>query len=268
MSIFIADHLGELTAKNKLVRPIHIGAATCKPSERGPEPDCATADNLSDTVSFSDLRMHYYVAQLDLPNDQTIAIMQYRRMFFLGRPYWFQRRLRRVTRQLQEGVSEACPVRWKRRNAYLKHLNRVRQGDLDRVLSGANFVVSGHRLSTQGLQDAYLKYCAVSHPDQTAYVDAFLAMREVLEGKVDPHLVSSALEGRQGYFHNMMVCRFSDFKSYTGFLFGVLDELKEFQTTPRLMGYLAERILPVFLASRMQQDPACLIKEQKIMFFV
>lgn len=250
-----------------LVRPIHIGAALVDPKERGPEPDCLTEPNLSTKTAFSDLRMHYYVSRLDLPDNQVIAIMQYRRMFYLKQPGLFDIRGQHLSRRLGNSKKDYARVRVSFRDAYLQELSNLTQNQLAELLGGETAIMSGHRLSLQGLERAYLDTIPDLFPGDDRYLDAWFKMRTLLEERVGKQLVKSVLEGQQGYFHNAMVTTWAEFKSYSEFLFGILDEMPEFHNVPRVLGYLGERIQPVYVRYRQASGPKFTIRHQRIMFF-
>jgi len=269
MSVFIADHTGKIPSIGRCVRPVHIGAAMVDPDQRGPEPDCLTEPNISATVAFADLRLHNYVARLDIPNDQVIALMQYRRMFYIGTSRLFSAHERRLYRKSQNSGADCFKAPLKKRPAYLRRLSMLTDKDLSSFLGGDAAVMSGHALSEQGLQPGFLAGVEELYPGDVRYKSAWFKMREVLEARVDPRLVKQQFDAQsQAYFHNAMVTTFFTFKAYADFLFDILGELHEYEDVPRVFGYLAERIQSVYVDHIQANDPTFTVRRQPLIFYV
>ncbi len=268
MSIFIADHMAKIGNIGGLVRPVHIGAALFAPADRGPEPDCLTQPNLSEKVAYADLRLHHYVAGLGLPKDQVIALMQYRRMYYLRSPAWYDLQGRRLRHKSSNGATDSIKVAERHRNGFLRQLSALTQDDLVQFLGKDTAVMSGHALSEGGLQPGYLAGSEALFPGDARYIDVWFALREVLQARVGPDLLKGVFDQQaQAYFHNTMVTTWGVFKDYADFLFGVLDELRDFADAPRMFGYLGERIQTVYVLHQQQTNAAFNIRTQPLMFY-
>jgi hypothetical protein len=259
--------MGALSSPGGMVRPIHIGSALVDPSARGPEPDCLRQHNISDKIGFADLRLHHYVSQLDLPPDHIIAIMQYRRMFFLGQPRLFAPREQFLYRKLKNTSSDKWNVSTRYRDSYLKRIARLTQEDLLKTLNGHTAILTGHARCQDGLEQDYLTGTQDLFPDDVRYVDAWYDMRRLLEKRVGTALVAEVLDGPRGYFHNAIVTSGAEFKAYADFMFDLFDDMPEYHHVPRILGYLGERLQPVYIRHRQKTAPQFRVKHQRIMFF-
>lgn len=249
------------------MRPVHIGAALVEPHLRGPEPDCVHVGHVSREVAYADLRLHHYLANLPEPPSGVIAIMQYRRMYHFGGTGPFDMKGCFLDWRISRKKSDAVRVPLATRPAHLDRLSRLRTDDLVKILGRHGAVMSRHNKSTDGLENAYIKAFRASHPDDGRYVDGWHAMRRVLETFVGKKTTDDVLDGSTGYFHNMMITHWDEFKLYTDFLFAVLAELEDYRSTPRLFGYLAERIQTVYVLHRQIQKRSFAVKHRPIMMF-
>ena len=122
MTAFIADHKGFLLSQSDFLRPIHIGAALCNKKSLGPEPDNFSIANISRCEAYADLRLYDYIYKHYKGSCETLALLQYRRMYYLGSPQLsnFRSQLIRVKMNLNIGAQKN--IRSEFRHKYLSHL--------------------------------------------------------------------------------------------------------------------------------------------------
>jgi len=262
MTAFIADHKGFLLSQSDFLRPVHIGAALCNKKSLGPEPDNFSIDNISRCEAYADLRLYDYIYKHYKGSCETLALLQYRRMYYLSSPQFsnFRSQLIRVKMNLNIGAQKN--IRSKFRHEYLSHLLNQTDECLQSELYGNDIIVNRKFLRTQSVQEQYLSAIAKIYPSQTEYLDAWHDMRLVLERELSPRLVSDCLDGNVCYINNCFITDWDNFEKYYLFLFGIIDELSIYDEVFRLFGYLSERILYPYLAASNLK-----VKSKAMMFF-
>lgn len=268
MALFIADHTGLVQSSGGLVRPVHIGAAHLPPVFRGPEPDCNVPGHASLEVAYSDLRLHHYLSRLKQPPSEIVAIMQRRRLYFFGQRHFVDFAGRFFEKKTAQHTSDSKWTPAWYRDTYVRRLAMVSQSELETFLGDADAVMSGLNTSPKSIHDTFLKGTTEIYQDDPRVVEAWTALRKVLNDRVGEDIVKEALDGSYGYYHNMMVTRWDWFLAYTEFLFSVLGELEAYRDMPRLFGYLAERIQTVYVHHLKAKDPTLKIKHRRVLKFV
>lgn len=262
MPIFIADHQAEISLQSKFLRPIHIGAALQPRSQHGVEPDLMSLDSLSSQTSYADIRVFHHIRNTYDESAKAVAIFQYRRMYFLGRVFPWQKRLLEMRSSLPQHGESLIQVDNNLRDLYLKNLSKQSDRRLLLELGDYDFIANRHNFGNLSLENQYLESTKNLHPDQPEYLDAWYDLRKVLNEMVGVETVSKCLDGSVGYFNNCFVSGWSDFVSYYDFLFEVLDKLSDFRELPRVYGYLAERIFGIYLETRHAR-----LQSRSLMFF-
>ena len=264
MTVFVADHRGELATSSQWLRPVHIGAAVAPVA--GIEPDTTVPDSLSGKTAYADLRLYDYVAKAYEGRCEFVAIQQYRRQFFLGVPDPANRvllDLRSAAAVSDEGQFEIDP---RQRDAYLFHLRGVSDHDLWLELDGAAIIANRWSFGEVSVEDQYLGSIADLYPGEVAYIDAWHDMRSLLEGLAGSDVVAASLGATFGYFNNCFVTSWAEFRRYSDFLFEVLDGLQAYDEVFRIYGYLAERVFCVYAALQASTRPDFTIRSRSMMF--
>ena len=249
MPIFIADHTGTIDLQTRNLRPIHIGAALSTADACGPEPDTTAVGSISSLPVFADLRLYHHVRHLYEGRVNYVAIMQYRRMFVLGKPFFWQKPIHtlRVTAGSQSGGEVS--VNAGLRDRYLRHLSSLSDRKLKQEIGGADFVANkmDFGIYKQNVEMQYLEAISELYPGQIQYTDAWHDMRVILERMTSQVVVANCFDFYRGYFNNCFVSSWDSFLDYYDFLFEVLECLKQYRDVFRLFGYLAERAFGVYL---------------------
>ena len=267
MPVFIADHTGSLQTRSSFVRPIHIGAALCDQKDRGQEPDL-WAHSISEKASYADLRLWHYLGALSFEDTTPIAIMQYRRMFFLGKPNILNRgrKLRKQAKAIQISDTFQSPQDASLRDPYLKWLARQSDRTLTKMLGDTSLIVNETSFPNHTLQAQYKVSIANLYPDEMVYWEAWDKMRACLENRLGRESVAASLNGKAGCMNNMMVGRAKDVLAYRSFLFDVLGELSEYENVFRIYGYLAERIQSAWVAHQVAKN-GFQVRHQAVMLY-
>ena len=254
MPIFIADHTGTIDLQTRNLRPIHIGAGLSNADARGPEPDTTAVGSISSLPVFADLRLYHHVRHLYEGRASHVAIMQYRRMFALGKPFYWQKPLERDalnTLHLMAGSKSGGEVSVNAglRDQYLCHLSGLSDRCLKRETGGADFIANemDFEVYGQNVEMQYLEAIRDLYPEQIEYIDAWHDMRIILERMTSRVVVANCFDYYRGYFNNCFVSSWDSFLDYHDFLFEVLECLQQYRGVFRLYGYLAERIFGVYL---------------------
>jgi hypothetical protein len=262
MPVFIADHQAKISLQSKFLRPIHIGAALQLKTQHGVEPDLVSLDSLSSQASYADIRVFHHIRNAYDESARFVAIFQYRRMYFLGRVFPWQKHLLEMRKSLPQHGEGLVQVDNDLRDLYLKNLSKQSDHRLRRELGDYDFVVNRHDFGSLSIENQYLDSTRDLYPGQPEYLDAWYNLRAVLNEMVGVETVSKCLDGSVGYFNNCFVSEWSDFVSYYDFLFEVLDKLSDFRELPRVYGYLAERIFGIYLETRHAR-----LQSRSLMFF-
>lgn len=265
MTVFVADHTGQLDDSTSHLRPIHIGAALASPGSVGPEPDTTVPGTLSALPVFADLRLYDYVSKAYAGRCDYVCIQQYRRQFFLGRPRRWQRSLMSLQARVSSADGGQVEVSAGERDAYLRHLGRVSERSLRRELGGHDFIANRWSFGETTVEDQYLGSIADTYPGQPAYIEAWHDLRAVLGTVVPASTIDGALLATSGYFNNCFITSWDEFDRYNRFLFEVLDGLKDYRGVYRLYGYLAERVFCVYLAHQVVQRKDFTVQSRPMM---
>jgi hypothetical protein len=246
VSVFIADHSGEITTTSDFLRPVHIGAALAAPGTLGPEPDTTVPHSLSPYPVFADLRLYDYIGKAYRGLCEYVAIQQYRRWFFIRSADSRTGNLASLERVVSRVDDGLVGIARRERDLYLTYLAGLTDDALREELGRDTFV--GNRLTFEvNLEDQYLISTADAYPDQPEYIDAWHDMRAALERSVGDEVVDATFSNDSGYFNNCFITTWDEFEQYRAFLFGILDELAQYREVFRLFGYLAERIFCVYV---------------------
>ena len=249
MPVFIADHTGSIGIQSPNLRPVHIGAGLIQDGTIGPEPDTQAAGSLSKHTVYADLRLYHHVRHVYDGRASHVAIQQYRRMFFPGRPLPWQRSLKNLGAETLSLTEAETTVDFDLRGAYLTHLSRQSDRVLRQEIGDADFLANRMTFGAKGktVERQYTGAIKVLYPHQSEYVDAWYDLREILERMTSTDVVAHCFDGQTGYFNNCFVSSWKSFVRYYEFLFEALDGLKQYNQVFRLFGYLAERVFGVFL---------------------
>ena len=247
MTTFIADHKGILVSQSNFVRPVHIGSALCEKKVLGPEPDNLFTNNISRCEAYADLRLYDHIYKQYRGNCEILAILQYRRMYYLGYPEFYNARSQLIRLKMNLTTGAEKTIRSEFRPIYLSHLLTQSDDCLWRELLGNDFVVNRKCFRNHSVQEQYLSAVKTLYPSQTEYVDAWHDMRIVLEREISPSLVSECFDGNICYINNCLITDWNNFEKYYLFLFHIINELSVYKKVFRLFGYLSERILGLFL---------------------
>ena len=266
MTIYIADHTGTLTADARHVVPVHIGAALVDADVSGPVTDMDNSDSISSQASYADLRLMRYVGATAPRDGPAIAIMQYRRMFFLGEPYPWQRRVKRLWREFHASDTPEGLVPPFRREVYLNYLSHRSRHLTSRILKGADVIANQMVFNDMTVEEQYLQTITDHYVGEEAYVDAWHDMRKAAEGMVGSDAVVHALDCNSGCVLSCFVAPRAEFFRYHDFLFELIDRLSNYREVFRLYGYLAERIQNIYLAARSREGDFR-VDAQRLMLF-
>ncbi|MEO9457523.1 MAG: DUF4422 domain-containing protein [Lentilitoribacter sp.] len=263
MTTYIADHAGAINIQSRNLRPIHIGAGMCELEARGLEPDTKAANSLSTSHVYADLRLYHHIRNEYAGRASHVAIMQYRRMFFLGKPYFWQKSLKAMNYASLSQSGGEVPIDVKSRDEYLAHLARLSDRVLRNEIGSADFLANEMSFETLNLsvEQQYIDAIKLLYPDQPEYVDAWYDLRSILERMTSRTVVANCLDGHWGYFNNCFVSSWENFVRYYDFLFEALDGLAEYNEVYRLFGYLAERIFGVYVTySRLRVSSRAILR--------
>ena len=249
MPIFIADHTGTVDLQTRNLRPIHIGAALSNAETCGPEPDSTAVGSISSLPVFADLRLYHHVRHLYEGRGNYVAIMQYRRMFALGKPFFWQIPIHALHLAVGCQSGGEVSVNAGHRDLYLRHLSRLSDRHLRNEIGGADFVANQMDFGVyrQSVEEQYLEAIKILYPGQIEYIDAWYDMRAILERMTSQVVVANCFDLYRGYFNNCFVSSWESFLNYYDFIFEVLERLKQYLDVFRLFGYLAERAFGVYL---------------------
>jgi hypothetical protein len=214
----------------------------------GPEADNIARGSPSAQLAYADLRAYHHIRNIYDGTADYVAIMQYRRMFFIGKPSPWRfsvKSLKKlsVSQNESEIVADA-----NLRAAYLLHLKSQSDRVLYRMLHNYDFIANrmDFRIFNLTVQNQYLDAVKTLYPENEAYTAAWFDLRCIVEKLTSPSTVRDAFDGYQGYFNNCFVSSWPSFCMYYDFLFEVIDKLEQYRSVPRLYGYLAERVLGLY----------------------
>lgn len=262
MPAFVADHTGRLKIQSSFLRPIHIGAALCEGSHRGPEPDDVGVNSISRSTAYADLRMHHHVRWNWEGKTEWLALMQYRRMYSLGTPLPNERRLWNLKQRAAATDVNEVHIEKSLTDEYVAFLARQSDQILKRELWSSDIICNRIVYPDISVEEQYIRSIVDLYPGQPAYVDAWYDLRKILEEKVGSSIVARCLDGNTGFINNCFITRWIHFLSYYDFLFEVLDRLSIYRPCYRLFGYLAERMMyPWLLRTKLR------VRSKSIVFF-
>lgn len=133
--------------------------------------------------------------------DQVIALMQYRRMYYLRSPAWYDLQGRRCAQVKQRRDRQHQGRRAPPKRLFAAIIRFLTQDDLVQFLGKDTAVMSGHALSEGGLQPGYLAGSEALFPGDARYIDVWFALREVLQARVGPDLLKGVFDQQaQAYF--------------------------------------------------------------------
>lgn len=267
MTAFIADHTGTMAPPADWIRPVHIGAVLVDPAQRGVEPDTSYDGTLSGETAYADLRLMRYIGAT-FPHDAgPLAVMQYRRVFFLGRPSPLDKRMQhlRLRCALKPYRQRLAPMA--DRAAYLSHLAAQSPDILRHSLGRADIVANRWNLRKTSLEQQFLSSNALIYPNDPAPLAAWDELKAILTRKMGADVVQRTLAGHSGYLNNCFITSRAEFSRYHDFLFETLDELAAYKNVFRLFGYFAERIQTVYLNHRQSTDADYTIRSKAIVMF-